>query len=175
MGWRSVKDYFNIEYIVHINKAGNLCVGTLSRTELITVSPSGKLLKRYEGNQSPLIQIQENFECQKLKLSSLFNKEDKTDCDAQVFYFDEDGLHEDTYIFGAAPIVTTSGRLLTENFYLNISDALREAIKSTKRRNELLKQKLSNTKVELEANKNLLDKLVAIHQSRPRTEGRLRE
>ena len=161
MGWRSVKEFFNIDYIVHINTDGNLCVGTLTIPELIVASRSGKLLKRYNSNQQALIKIQDDFERQRLKLASLVRKKECSERGTPIFYFDNNGIHADTYTRDLKPIVTTSGRLLIDNFFFSKEEAIDEAIKATKTRNKQLQETLVNVNLELKANQNLLDTLLA--------------
>lgn len=132
MGWKSVKEAYDIDHIVKMED-GKLQIGSGYVGDLITVHPDASVTVNsiVTGNDGELSRIRRDLEADPARLQHLLNAKDRFDASLPVWTYEEGNLLELQCEEHGWPNVTHDGRLMYENTFFEKRDhAIRAAIKN---------------------------------------------
>jgi hypothetical protein len=117
MGWKAVKEHYQINHIVHM-RGHNLCIGSGYISDIIVVSPSGEILKRYEwGSNDDLGRYQREIEADPAKFRELLEASDTFTDSVTVYTYCDAEIQEKLCEAPGWPNVTHDGRLMYDNTF----------------------------------------------------------
>lgn len=117
MGWKAVKDHYQIGHIVHMRPEG-LCIGSGYISDLIVVGPDGTLIKKHDGSSNKdLTRYQAEMLADTAKLRELLEKPDQFSNSVPVYTYDGAEILEKYCEALGYPNVTHDGDLLYENTF----------------------------------------------------------
>ncbi|MCP4914655.1 MAG: hypothetical protein GY909_16180 [Oligoflexia bacterium] len=150
MGWKSFKEYFGINHIVHIRE-DNLCIGSPFVTDLVKIcTKTGKIA--YESHWSDFLSeyYPSILKASTDKLLDLIKKEDVFE-NLKTFYTCEKGeILEKKAPSNEFPEVTTDGKLIYEGMlFSNKQEALLKAIRDCRSSIEITKDSIERVKNEV--------------------------
>lgn len=127
MGWKSVKEHYRIGHLVHV-RDGNLMIGSEYVSEIISISPDGRFLKRYDRSNGDLARYQREIEADVDAFVQLFAREDAFSRSLPVFTFHGGEIVEKACEERGWPNVTHDGSLMYGNeFFPTYGQALEAA------------------------------------------------
>lgn len=119
MGWKSVKDHYRIDHIVHVRN-GHICVGSAYIPDLMVISGEGKLIKSYEslgrGNDD-LRRYQQEMMDDPVLLTRLVKQQDAFGASITVWTYNNNSIIEKQCEEPGWPNVTHEGDLMYENLF----------------------------------------------------------
>lgn len=122
MGWKTVKEHYQISHIVHVDD-DSICIRSNMQPALIVIGADGELKKRYTDSDSEeLIRIQDEMDADPAKLLELIQAEDQFDKSVPVYTFDGCEILEKYCEFPGWPRVTHEGELMYPNLYSTDKD-----------------------------------------------------
>lgn len=145
MGWKAVKEHYQIKHIVHM-RDGHLCIGSPYISNIIEVSTKGKILKRYEwGSSDELANYQRAIEETPEVFTELMAKPDAFDKHITVYTYDEGAILEKQCEELGWPNITHDGQLMYENTFSDnrakiVETAIRNAQAHESMTNRALKE-----------------------------------
>lgn len=173
MGWKTVKQYFDIKHIVHM-KDDCLCIGSSYNTEIIKVTKDGNFIKRYTDdkwfmNNLDLIRYENDIERYSELFKQLIDAKDSFDDDIEVFTYDKDYNIIKKYCEKTGyPNITHDGELMydgafftTEEELINhMIDELRRSTKFLQGRIADLLKSVSDSENEIKKNQCIIKELL---------------
>lgn len=116
MGWKAVKDHYQIGHIVHV-RDGLLCIGSAYISEIISVHPDGRFKKRYDraGGHADLMRYQHEIESDSGQFAALFAATDTFVQSLPVFTYERADIRELACEEYGFPNVTHCGEIMYEN------------------------------------------------------------
>lgn len=157
MGFKSVKDHYQILHAVHVTDAG-ICIGSPYISDLIVIGLDGVLKKRHRsGTNAELDRYMAEFDADPEKLKELVARPDTFTDALPVYTWDGGEIIEAKCEEYGWPNVTHEGRMMYENtFFKSKADAVKhakaDAACGVKWRGEAVveaEQKLAEQKAEL--------------------------
>lgn len=121
MGWKQVKQHYQISYIVHVDD-GSICIRSIRQPALIVIGADGAFKKRYSDSDSgssseELQRIQDAMSADPAKLLALIEAEDQFDKSVAVYTFEGYEILEKFCESPGWPRVTHAGELMYPNLY----------------------------------------------------------
>lgn len=117
MGWRSVKEYYNIEHIVQV-RDGIICIGSAYIHDLITISMEGELVKSYrDRSNDDLARYQKEIDSDLETLRRMVVTPDKFEKSITVWTYDGGEILEKQCEDPTWPNVTHDGEMIYENTF----------------------------------------------------------
>jgi len=124
MGWKNVRDHYQIEHTVQVTDAG-ICIGSPYIHNIIVIDMDGVVKKRYDAGRSneDLRRIQDAFDADPEKLKELVLSPDTFNQAITVYTYNDDGE-----ILGKKceeldwPNVTHDGLMMYENTFSEDKD-----------------------------------------------------
>ena len=131
MGWKSVKEAYDIDHIVQVDDQG-LRIGTGYISDLLCVSKDGAItVNSVVGESSPEItRIRNEMEADPQRLLRLMRAEDRFDESLTVWTYEDGRILELECEEYGWPNVTHDGRLMYENMFF---DRKEQAVKAAVR------------------------------------------
>jgi hypothetical protein len=169
MGWKRIKDHYNIGHIVHVTKAG-ICIGSPYISDIIVIGLDGKMVKRYaDRSNADLERYQREFDADPDLLCHLANEPDEHSNAIAVYTYGGGNIIEKLCDEPGWPNVTHDGALMFNNTYSSdkadgVKWAKREAALGVKYRRQNLteaKMRLEQCREQLRSEKACLSKLKA--------------
>lgn len=119
MGWKRVKERYDIRHIVHIS-GGNLQIGSPYISDLIVVAPDGAFEKVYHHLSGDLLRYQQAIEADPAEFARLFAEKDEFERSVPVYtyrtYKGAEIIETACEEFGW-PNVTHDGQVMYDNTY----------------------------------------------------------
>jgi len=117
MGWKKVKEHYQISHIVHVD-GDSICIRANMQPALIVVGTDGEFKKRYTNSDSEeLNRIQDEMSADPAKLLELIQAEDQFDKSVPVYTFEGADILEKYCESPGWPRVTHAGELMYPNLY----------------------------------------------------------
>lgn len=117
MGCKAIKDYYDLEYVVHVRKEG-VCIAGAFITDLIIIGFDGEILKKPSYNPAPqLREFIDAVERDKYLFVILYHKQDKYLSCTTVFTYDGSDIITTFCEIPGWPNITITGVLMYENEY----------------------------------------------------------
>ena len=133
MGWKAVRDHYNISHIVHV-RGGKLMIGSPYVSEMIVVQPDGSLTTSRSvarGIGGEVERYLDDFTADPAKLVELFAVEDKFDASHRVYSAKGGKIVEQFCEHFDWPNVTHDGELMYENTHFKTyKDALENGLRN---------------------------------------------
>jgi hypothetical protein len=118
MGFKAVKEHYRIAHIVRCHPSG-LAIGSGYISDIIVVSPSGKLLERHNRESGDLGRYQREIEQDPAKFADLFASEDVFARSLPVYTYSGGEILEAFCEEFGYPNLTHDGEIMYENRYSN--------------------------------------------------------
>lgn len=116
MGWKRIKDHYQIKHIVSVNQKGCVCIGSSYIHDLIVVEPDGKISKSYEGNSNAdLARYQRELDADPALLKKLLSEPDVFESAHTVYTYEGGRIIKEQCEELGWPNVTHKGDLMYEN------------------------------------------------------------
>lgn len=117
MGWKAVKEHYQIEHSVQVTEDG-ICIGSPYIHNIIVIGQDGKLTRRYDGRANDeLARYQRDFDSDPETLKHLVESPD-TFSDAVAIYTYKDGeILEKVCEKPEWPNVTHDGQMIYDNTF----------------------------------------------------------
>ena len=128
MGWKSVKNHYRIEHIVHI-KDGNICIGSGYINDIIVLGIDGQTIKHDGFSNAALARYVAEFKADPALLKSLIEAKDEFGASIPVWTFDDKSIIEQQCEALGWPNVTHDGQLMYDNKHFSTRAAAIEAAK----------------------------------------------
>lgn len=117
MGWKNVKEHYRVKHLVQVTDAG-ICIGSGYVPDLIVISPTGELVKRYEGGSNEdLTRYQVEMNVDLPKLVELILAPDRFDNAIRVYTYEGAAIVEKFCEETGWPNVTYDGCIMHDNTY----------------------------------------------------------
>lgn len=118
MGWKNLKERYNIGHIVQVTKAG-ICIGSGYIHDLLVVEHDGRVVKRYERPEvnEDLARYQAEFDADPEALRLAVTTPDTFAVSLPVFTYDGGTIVEEACEEYGWPNVTHAGHVMYENGY----------------------------------------------------------
>jgi len=174
MGWKNVKQYFNIGHQVRVSREKStptVEIGSPCIRDLIVIRADGKCIKRYDGRgNDDLARYQKEIDAMgQDDLRNLIESTDTFEKSITVYTFDDTGVVEKQCEELGWPNVTHDGCMMYENTFSAdrnriVKSAIRNAELRAKSAREYLtakKKEVAELETELEEAEKMVDKLNA--------------
>jgi len=167
MGWKNVKEHYQIDHIVHIRE-GKLLIGSPYISDIMIINYEGAFEKRYSSKSNDkLAIIQKEISDDIETFVRLVNSPDKFEEVMDVYTYDDDSIIKKQCEKPGWPNLTTDGELMYENtFWKTEEEAKTFALKSAEIRLKNTREYLNDSKSEvikltnrLKNDQNNVDKL----------------
>jgi len=129
MGWKTVKETYGIEHIVHVRN-GDILIGSPYISNIVTISPDGEIKKRYSGGNEDLTRVQSEMDADPAKLLEAVRAKDIFSVSNTVYTYNGGEILEKQCESYGWPNITHDGCLMYENTF---SPDRREIILTAKR------------------------------------------
>ena len=116
MGWKSVKQHYQIGHIVQVTEEG-ICIGSAYVYNLMVISTEGRLVKRRESSDRDLVRYQAEMDKDVEMLKRLVLQQDHFDKSVPVFTYDGSLIIEKKCEELGWPNITHDGELMYENMF----------------------------------------------------------
>lgn len=130
MGFKTLKEHYNIVHTVQIVENGNICIGSPYIPDIIVINPEGKILKHYKGGRSNehLIRYEEELSRDEETgvLKQIINKEDVFINKLPVFSTGKGRVIKHYCEEYGYPNTTHTGELMYENTFFKTYDEARK-------------------------------------------------
>lgn len=138
MGWKSVKEHYKIQHIVHI-KRGNLCIGSGYINNIIEVTPAGEFVERYDrASNKELARYQQEIAQDLALFARLMSQQDHFMRSITVYTYDDSNIIEKQCEETGWPNVTHDGELMYENTFSTDRNVIVEtALRNAKAHHEM--------------------------------------
>lgn len=158
MSWKSIKEHYQIEHIVSVDKETlDIMIGSPYIRDIIRFDTKGKFIKRYGDDHyslnAHLKRYQKEMDSDIPKLVELINMTDSFSVSLPVYYYDyEEGrVIEDFCEEYAWPNCTHNGYLMYDNgFYKDKQFCITNAIENLKYREEAAKERIKELETQRE-------------------------
>lgn len=115
MGWKNIKEHYQIGHIVQITEEG-LCIGTGYIHDLIVVGLDGVITKRYDGGgNEELCRYQRELDADPARARELLEAPDIFDNPITVYTYDGGEILEKQCLNLGWPNVTLDGQIMYTN------------------------------------------------------------
>lgn len=122
MGWKTVKQHYQISHIVHVDDDA-ICIRSNMQPALIVIGVDGEFKQRYTDSSSEELQrIQDEMDAAPAKLIELIQAEDQFDKSVPVYTFEGADILEKYCEFPGWPRVTHAGELMYPNLFSTDKD-----------------------------------------------------
>lgn len=171
MGWKKVKEHYQISYIVHVDD-DSICIRSNMQPSLIVIGTDGKFKQRYADSKfEELHRIQDAMDADPATLIALIKAEDQFDKSVPVYTFEGADILEKFCEFPGWPRVTHAGELMYANLYSTDKDkvilwAKRNAERGLQAYTRLVEEaraKLESLQSELEVQQRNFSKLSELY------------
>lgn len=125
MGWKNVKDHYQVQHAVQVTDAG-ICIGSPYIHNIIVIGLDGVVKKRYESGRTneDLRRIQDTFDADPEKLKELVLSPDSFDKTIPVYTYDGGDILEKKCEELGWPNVTHDGLMMYENTFSRDKDTV---------------------------------------------------
>ena len=131
MGWKNLKQHFNINYIVQVDADGQVLVGSPYLNNLLTIAKDGSvtLHSLFEKDQSgSLVDLANQLKADSSVVRDLLASPDSFETDIPVYTWENGALVEKLCEEPGYPNVTHDGQLMHDNtYFLRPEDACAKA------------------------------------------------
>lgn len=114
MGWKAIKDHYDIDFIVHVRR-GNICIGQGAFPEALVVTPAGRPKKDNAVRSREIDALRAAIEADPAKFSELFAADDVFEKNVRVYSYRGAEIVEQFCEEPGYPNVTHDGDLMYEN------------------------------------------------------------
>lgn len=122
MGWKNIKEHYQIEHIVHVSEEG-ICIGSGYITDLIVVGQDGALKKRFnERSNADLLRYQSEMDADPELLKRLVQSQDSFVQSIPVYTYEDGSILEKFCEEPGWPNATHDGCLMYENTFSTDKD-----------------------------------------------------
>ena len=122
MGWKKVKQHYQISHIVHVD-GDAICIRSNMQPALIVIGTDGEFKQRYTDSKlEELLRIQDEMDADPEKLLELIQAEDQFEKSVAVYTFEGADILEKVCEFPGWPRVTHGGELMYPNLYSTDKD-----------------------------------------------------
>lgn len=148
MGWKSIKEHYNIRHIVQVTSKG-ICIGSGYIHDIMVIDKNtGVVIKPYlkDGwsSNDDLFRYQEEMDANPEKLKELVFQEDTFEKSIPVYTYDGSEIIQEFCEELGWPNITHNGNIMYENTY---SEDVEQVIKWAKREAEAI---INNSKERVE-------------------------
>lgn len=117
MGWKAVKEHYQIEHFVQVTEAG-ICIGSPYIHNIIVIGKDGKLAKRYDGRMNDdLARYQHDFESDPETLRRLIELPDTFSSAITIYTYKGGEILEKACEKPEWPHVTHDGQMIYDNTF----------------------------------------------------------
>lgn len=117
MGWKRVKEQYQISHIVHVTNEG-ICIGSSFITNAIIISMNGKIIKRYcDGHNEELMRYQREMDADPDLLEFMVKVPDRFEKHIPVFTHIKGQIVEKQCESVGWPNTTHDGELMYQNCF----------------------------------------------------------
>jgi hypothetical protein len=164
MGWKNVKEYYDIKHIVQVTIKG-ICIGSSYIHDIIIIDKnSGEMIKPYTDQwavNDDLLRYQTEMEQDPEKLKSLVTSEDSFEKNILVYTYENSKIIEEYCEELGWPNVTHSGNIMYENTYSTNKDwIIEQAIKDAELRVKMFSQQVAEYEEKLKERNSLLKEAI---------------
>lgn len=125
MGWKRIKDHYQISLVVQADSLGAIYVGTQLTLDYLVIRPNGTLAKRFEedtllgssATKEELVRIQSEIDTDPATLQRLATTPDEFTKFVSVYTWEAGHVIEEFCEKPGWPNVTHGGRLMYDNRY----------------------------------------------------------
>jgi hypothetical protein len=160
MGWKKVKEHYNIKHIVCIADKG-LCIGSAYIHDLIVIRLDGTFAKKYDIKShanDELRRYQIEMDADPEKLKGLISEADTFEKSLPVYTYDGADIIEKQCEEYEWPNVTHDGELMYDNtFFIERNAAIEKAKESAKYGIDCYSDRLESLRKDIEKASNLLE------------------
>ena len=163
MGWKNVKNHYQIGHTVQVTDQG-ICIGSHYIHNIIVLNWDGTIKKRYDGRgNSDLERYQEAFDSDPVKLKLLLQSPDFFSDSITVYTFQNGKIIEKLCEKPGWPGITHDGELMYGNRFSTYKEVV---IKWAKENTQLcidsMERRISEARIEIEKLKEIFSEEVAI-------------
>lgn len=150
MGWKSIKEHYQIKHIVHID-GGRVLFGSGYVPDAIVVEPDGTIVKTYRDSMSgDLSRYCEEIGKDPDTFAEMFKKQDVFARSIPVYTFDRDRIIEKFCDELEWPNVTHDGMLMYSNqFFATREDAIAQSKRNARAGMEIMQENVAGAEREL--------------------------
>jgi len=160
MGWKKVKEYYNIKHSVCITNKG-LCIGSAYIHDIIVIRLDGTFVKKYDIKShanDELRRYQIEMDADTAKLKELIADADTFEKSLPVYTYDGADIIEKQCEEYGWPNVTHDGELMYDNtFFIEKTEAIEKAKESARYRIECYSDRLESLRIDIEKASRLLE------------------
>ena len=135
MGWKNLKQHFNLEYIVQVDTEGRLLIGSAYLNDLLTIRPDGAISVHSlfaDDKSGPLVDLANRLKEDPSLVRDLLASPDSFQTDIPVYTWEHGALVEKLCEEPGYPNITHDGRLMHDNtYFLRPEDACAKAHSSS--------------------------------------------
>lgn len=150
MGWKNVKEAYNIGHIVQVTDEG-ICIGSPYIHDLIVIGMDGRIKKHHDGrSNADLARYMQEFDADPEKLKQLVLSEDHFDSSVTVYTYDGGNILEKLCEKPGWPNVTHDGLLMYDNtFSTDRTAIIKRAIREAEAGERIFAEQIEEKKREL--------------------------
>lgn len=156
MGWKNVKEHYEIKHYVQTTNKG-ICIGSGYIHDIIVIGYDGKIKKRYDESNADLRRYQNEMDADPEKLIELVNTQDTFSNSVTVYTYSDGQILEKQCETLGWPNVTHDGMIMYENtFSENREKVVEWATRNAELAVKNMTERVTEAESELLKCKNLL-------------------